>query len=101
VKYEWTEERIVAKGNEFINSVIRNMGSHASSVVRFGTEGNGNMPNYQVEKTLDLFGQEKKIIELYQSRSHNQLKTLVDGFNPDNLSCPFSLREMEALKKLV
>jgi hypothetical protein len=37
VKYEWTEEKIVAKGNEFINSVIRNMGSNANSVVRFGT----------------------------------------------------------------
>lgn len=60
MKYEWTEEKIVAKGNEFINSVIRNMGSNANSVVRFGTEGNGDMPNYQVEKTLDLFGQEKK-----------------------------------------
>lgn len=101
MKYEWTEEKIVAKGYAFINSVIQNMGGHASSIVRFGTEGNGNIPNYQIDKTLDLFGQVKKITELYQSQSHKQINTKVVEFNSENLSRPFSLSEMEALKKLV
>ncbi|MFC1507956.1 hypothetical protein ACFL5R_01855 [Pseudomonadota bacterium] len=94
MKYEWTLEKLAAKGAEFILSVINNMGSGARTTVRFGTEGSGEMPNYQVDKTIEIWGQERKVTELYQSRSHKQLNTTLDEFSSDNLSRSFSLAEM-------
>jgi len=89
---EWNENNLSGLGVVFIRPVIDHMRGREESTVRFGTTGEGIMPNYQVTFP-------NGVIRAIRGSSHEAYEQ-TDEFEDGRLSEPFSLADMQRIFEL-
>ncbi len=82
-KFICTPENIHTLGKQFLRKVRENMRGRDGSVVRFGTTGKGEVPNYQI-----TFSEGR--IHTRNGRSHDFFKN-TEEFDSSHLSESFAL----------